>query len=151
MRANALLILLLAIVLPGVLLAPVWPLAGLGVGEDEILYYLPSRVFLHDTIQSGEWPWMNPMTGADRAYAADPQSALWYPPTWLYVLLDPVLANGVVLWLHFSVALLGMYRLLRSERLRRQAAVFGAILFAFSGFMLAHRVHLTMLCSAAWR
>ena len=150
MRTERILIALAIIALPGLLLAPVWGTAGLGAGEDDILYYFPSRVFFHETITNGQWPWLNPWTGLDRPFAADPQSALWYPFTWLFALLPPLVAYPVSLWAHYSIAAWGMYRLLRSSSLSRQAALFGGLVFMLSGFMLAHRVHFAMQHAAAW-
>ena len=129
---------------------PVWRVAGLGAGEDDVLYYYPSRVFFHETTTDGHWPWINPYTGLDRPYAADPQSAMWYPLTWMFAVLPPLWAYPASLWIHYSLALWGMYRLLRASELDRRAALFGGIAFAISGFMLAHRAHFTMQHAAAW-
>lgn len=150
MRAWALAIAVLVLLLPGVMLLPAWSLGGLGANEDDILYYYPSRVFFRETIRAGQWPWLNPWNGLDRPFAADPQSALWYPFTWLFVALPPSWAYPACLWAHYSLALWGMYRLLRAGRLGRSAALFGGLLFAFCGFMLAHRAHFTMQHAAAW-
>lgn len=135
---------------PGVMLAPVWLNAGLGAGEDDILYYYPARAFFRETINSGDWPSINPWTGLGRPYIADPQSAVFYPPTWLFALFTPSLAYSLSLWMHFSLALWGTYRLLRGMHLNRLAAVFGGLAFAFCGCMLAHRVHFSMQHAAAW-
>ena len=80
---------LIFILAPGVLLAPVWLSGGLGAAEDDVLYYFPSRLYFHQTINDGHWPWLNPLTGVGRPFAADPQSAVWYPPTWLFALMHP--------------------------------------------------------------
>ncbi len=150
MRMRRALLALVIIGLPVVMLAPVWRLGGLGAGEDDLLYYLPSRTFFQQTIGAGEWPWVNPWTGLDRPFAADPQSALWYPTTWLFAVLPAAPAYAASLWLHYSLAIWGMYRLLRSGGLERRAALFGGALFAFSGFMLAHRAHFSLQHAAAW-
>ncbi len=76
MWRTRLLVALIILALPGLMLAPVWRLAGLGASEDDILYYFPARVFFHDTIASGAWPWWNPWTGLGRPFMADPQSAV---------------------------------------------------------------------------
>jgi len=132
------------------MMAPVWRLSGLGAGEDDVLYYYPARVFFHETIRDGQWPWWNPWTGMGRPYLADPQTAVFYPFTWLFALLSPLNAYPACLWAHYSIALWGMYRLLRGWRLSRRAALFGGLSFAFCGFMLAHRAHFTMQHAAAW-
>ena len=150
MPARRVLVALLALLLPGVLLAPLWLVNGLGAGEDDILYYFPSRTFFHETVSAGHAPWLNPWTGLGRPFLADPQSAVFYPFTWLFALLQPLHAYPLSLWLHFSLAFVGMYRLLRSIALHPRAAIFGALAFAFCGFLLAHRAHFTMQNAAAW-
>ncbi len=138
------------VLLPGLVLAPTWRLGGLGAGEDDILYYYPMRWLLHAFVAHGELPVWQPWTGLGRPYLADPQTALFYPPTWLFAVLPTELAYPASLWAHYSLALLGAYRLLRAGGLRRDAAMLGGIAFAFCGFMLAHRAHLAMHHAAAW-
>lgn len=150
MRGWGLLVALLAVGLPGLLLAPLWSLGGLGAGEDDILYYYPARVWLHELATTGQLPYLNPWNGLDRPMLADPQHAVFYPTTWLFALLPPPHAYPASLWLHFSLAFLGMYRMLRGFELDRRSAIFGAIAFAFCGFMLAQRVHFTIQHTAAW-
>ncbi len=150
MRGWAWFVALLAVGLPGILLAPLWSLGGLGAGEDDILYYYPARVWLHELATHGQWPFLNPWSGLDRPMLADPQHAVFYPTTWLFALLPPPKAYLASLWLHFSLAFLGMYRMLRGFELDRRSAVLGAIAFAFCGFMLAQRVHFTIQHTAAW-
>ncbi|MCG3128666.1 MAG: hypothetical protein CHACPFDD_03555 [Phycisphaerae bacterium] len=135
---------------PGVMMTPVWPLAGLGPDEDDILYYLPSRSFFHEAVSAGRLPQINPHTGLGRPFLADPQAAVWYPFTWLFALVEPLPAYGASLWLHYSLAAWGMYRLLRAAAVARGPALAGGLSFAFSGFMLAHRAHFTMQHAAAW-
>lgn len=168
MRLRGVVILLLFLLAPGLLLPFVWPLHGLGAGEDDVMYYLPARIFLGECVQRGEWPWINPFTGMGRPFVADPQSAVWYPFTWLFAWFAPLKAYPIHIWLHEAIAACGMYRLLRmptagrdvspfsprapqaESRIGRAAAVFGAITFAYCGFFLAHRVHLTIHAGAAW-
>jgi hypothetical protein len=150
MPTRRLLVALTIILLPGPLLAPLWRQAGPAAGAEDLLYYYPSRAFLHEALAAGHWPWLNPWTGLDRPYAAEPQSALWYPPTWLFAVLPPVWAYSISLWLHFVIAAWGMYRLTRANGLDQRAALFAGLAFAFSGFMLAHHVHLTLLAAGAW-
>jgi hypothetical protein len=151
MRGAGILVAILAFVLPGLLLAPVWRLAALGAGEDDLLYYYPARVWLHELAHDRLLPLLNPYNGLDRPMLADPQHAVFYPSTWMFLALPPAMAYPASLWLHFSLALAGMYRLLRAQKLDRRASGFGAIAFAFCGFMLAQeRTHFTILHSAAW-
>ncbi|MBK8914028.1 MAG: hypothetical protein IPM64_05390 [Phycisphaerales bacterium] len=140
----------LALLLPLAVLLPAWPLAGMGIDEDDILYYLPARVMVGEALRAGRLPELNPASGMDRPVLVDPQNAVWYPATWLFAFLPPPIAYGVSLYGHFVLAFCGAYRLLRHVRCSRGAAAFGAVVFAFGGFMLAHRAHLALHAAAAW-
>lgn len=132
------------------MLLPAWRLGGLGAREDDILYYYPSRVWFGEMLRVGQLPFLNPWTGLDRPFLADPQSAVFYPTTWLFAILPATVAYAASLWLHYSLALWGMYRLLRALKLDFRAALFGGVAFAFCGFMLAHRAHFALQHAAAW-
>jgi hypothetical protein len=149
-QTARLLILLLTLVLPGIVLAPAWREAGVVADEDSLRHLYPARVFLYESVQAGQLSWLNPQDGLGRPLVADPQSAVFYPATWLFAALGPAQAYPVSLWLHYSLALWGMYRLLRAQHLARQAALFGGIAFAFAGFLLAHRAELAVQQAAAW-
>jgi len=144
------LVFLAVLALPGVMLAPVWRLYGLGAGEDDILYYFPMRTLFGELVRGGHWPWFNPWTGLGRPYLADPQTAVGYPFTWLFAVLPPLWAYAISLWAHYSLALWGAYRLLRELALDCRAALFGGVCFAFGGFLLAHRAHFALQHAAAW-
>lgn len=136
--------------LPTVILLPVWRNFGLGASEDDILYYLPNRAFVKACIAAGEWPLFNHWNGLGRPFLADPQNAVFYPFTLLFTALPLKLAYPLHLWLHSLIAATGAYRLARGMRLRREAALFAAITFAFGGFMIGHRAHFAMQAAAAW-
>ncbi len=138
------------VALPVVLLAGAWRLGGASAIEDDLIYYLPIRTFVGQMMCAGQWPFWNPLVGMGRSLAADPQAGLWYPFTYLFVVLAPLIAYPVTVSLHFTIAGGGMYRFLRALRHDWRAAFIGAVAFQFCGFLVAHRVHLTMLQSAAW-
>ncbi|MDX2199384.1 MAG: hypothetical protein SF069_10495 [Phycisphaerae bacterium] len=150
MLSRRILIALSAVLLPALLLLPLWRNAGLGAGEDDILYYWPMRLQFQRCFDAGEWPLLNPWNGLGRPFLADPQTAIFYPPTWLFALTKIDVAYPLHLALHVALAFYGTYRLARNERRSEVAAVFAAIAFAFCGFLLAHRAHFTMQAAAAW-
>ena len=150
MRTRAFWIAIIVFVTPGFVLAPAWWSGGLGPDEDDILYYIPIREYFQRCIVRGDFPLFNPWNGLGRPFLEDPQTALFYPATWLFAIFETWLAYPLHLWLHYSLALWGCYRLLRAQSLDPRAAIFGAVTFAFCGFMLAHRAHLTMQAAAAW-
>ncbi len=135
---------------PAVILAGAWRLGGVSALEDDLIYYLPVRQYIGERITAGDWPLWNPFSRMGISIAADPQSGLWYPPTWLFAVLPPLVAYPVTIILHFALAGMGMYRFLRSLGRYWQAALFGAIAFEITGYLVAHRAHLTIHHAAAW-
>lgn len=138
------------LLLPTVILAGAWRLGGVSALEDDLLYYLPVRQYIGERVAAGEWPAWNPLVGMGTSIAADPQSGLWYPPTLLFAVLPSLVAYPLTIILHFALAGWGMYRFLRAVGRDWQAAFLGAIAFEFCGFLIAHRVHLTMHHAVAW-
>ncbi len=74
---------------------------------------------------------------AGTSFAGELQPAPFYPPTFLLGLLglDGILLCNAFVLLHFALAATFMHLLLRAERLSRLAAVLGASLFAFCGYL----------------
>ncbi|UCD27474.1 MAG: YfhO family protein [Planctomycetota bacterium] len=149
-RYRRLLVSSLIVVLPVVILVGAWRLGGASAIEDDLIYYLPIRQYIGQQIRAGDFPLWNPLVGMGTSIAADPQSGLWYPPTYLFALLPPLLAYPVTIILHFALAGGGMYRFLRACRHDWRAALLGAIAFEFCGYLVAHRAHLTIHHAAAW-
>ena len=140
----------LIVLLPVVILAGAWRLGGVSAIEDDLIYYLPIRQYIGERVRAGELPLWNPLVAMGAPIAADPQAGLWYPPTYLFAALKPLWAYPLTLVLHFALAGAGMYRFLRACRHDWRAALLGAVAFEFSGFLIAHRAHLTILEAAAW-
>ena len=138
------------VLLPIVVLAGAWRLGGVSALEDDLIYYLPVRAYIGERIASGDFPLWNPLVGMGASIAADPQSGLWYPATYLFAILPPLSAYPTTLVLHFILAGAGMYRLLRSYRHDWRAALLGAIAFELCGYLVAHRAHLTIHHATAW-
>lgn len=149
-RRRRFLCTLLIVGLPPLMLAGAWRLGGVSALEDDLIYYRPIRTFIGDSIRAGAWPFWNPYVALGTSVAADPQSGLWYPPTWLFVALPALWALPVTLCLHFALAGGGMYRFLRAIGRAWPAALLGAIAFEFCGFIVGHRAHLTIFEAAAW-
>ena len=122
-----------------------------------ILWFTPAklaatdaRLLLHESISSGGLSTLDARANYERPLAADPRAALFYPPTWLFAFLAPDRAALVFILGHSALALWGMYHLLRSQRRARSAALFGAVVFAYCGFMSAHLNDLPSISAAAW-
>jgi hypothetical protein len=136
-------------VLPMVVLYPLWA-HPLSAGEDDAVYYFPLRTMVGDALERGHWPMHNLREAGGVPLMGDTQSAVLYPPTWLFAAVPDALAYSLNVFLAFAVAGAGMSVYLRSLGLRTAATSLGMLAMMFSGFLVGHRVHLAMLHTAAY-
>ncbi len=135
--------------LPMIVLYPLWT-NPLSAGEDDVIYYYPLRAMVGDSLQQGRWPVHNPREAGGVPLMGDTQSAVLYPPTWLFAAIPNALAYSLNIFLAFAIAGVGMSAYLRQLGLRTVASSLGMPAFMFCGFLVGHRVHLAMLHTAAY-
>ncbi|MBI5723700.1 MAG: hypothetical protein HZA50_07075 [Planctomycetes bacterium] len=138
------LIVLLLACLPMAMLYPLW-LNPTSAGEDDVLYYYPVRKTTGQELAAGRLPIFTDREACGSAVFADPQTSIMYPTTWFFAAMEPKLAYSLSIFAAFGLAGVGAYLYLRRIGLLRPAAAFGATAFMFCGFMVGHRVHLTIL------
>jgi hypothetical protein len=109
-------------------IAPQNPLSG-----DAILQFEPWYQFDRRSLKEGEFPWWNPYQGNGVPHVANSQSALFYPLTWLVIVLG--FKWGLLLSMAAKLFLIGFftYCYLREIRVRHLPALFGAAAFMFAG------------------
>lgn len=148
---------LLLIICPFLLMAPVW-LMG------QALYWgTPSTQFVPwwwqawQAIRGGEWPLWNPMVGMGAPLLANYQSALLYPPTWLYFVMAAIGGLPLMAWwqaisvaLHLAWAGWGMAALVKRLGKSEAAQVMAGLAFALSGYMVARAHFLSINATLAW-
>ena len=139
---------LLILAAPVGMLYPLWS-NPVSAGEDDVLYYYPVRKMVGQALREGRWPVATNADGSGVPLLADPQTAVLHPPTWLFAVLPARRAYCLSILLAFWAAGLGALAYLRRLKLTDGAATFGAFAFMFCGFMVAHRVHLGMIHTAA--
>ena len=113
-------------------------------------YYYPTKSIVRSIVHSGEFPWWNPYYSAGQPIAANPEYEIFYPPGWLIFLPDYDLGFRLHILVHFYIAILGMFAFLRSLRIGRAGASFGAVSFALGGCFLSLVNLLPILFCAAW-
>ncbi len=149
-RRAAWIIATVLLLLPPILLEPSWRLWGLSALEDGLLYYFPQRAWFAQVLRSEGWPLWQHQTYGGFPVFADPQMAMYYPPTWLFLVLPAWLAYPLSISLHHTLAGWLTYRLCRALGRSRGASLVGALMYAMGAFMVCHREHLTMHHAAAW-
>jgi hypothetical protein len=103
---------------------------------DAIQQFYPWRQYAGQSLRSGLVPLWNPYELCGNPFVGNNQSAVFYPETWLHALMPTERALGWATVLHFFASGALMYWFLRVLRLRRPAALIGAIAFMFNGFFV---------------
>ena len=142
---------------PFLLLAPVF-LAGRAMfWGTPILQFIPWWDYAWTTLRMGEVPLWNPLVGMGAPLIANYQTALFYPPNWIYFVLHtvgdvPLMAWGIapLVALHMAWAGWGMYTLARQLALRELSAAVSGLAFGLSGYLVARGHFLSITHAAAW-
>jgi Bacterial membrane protein YfhO len=112
-------------------------------------YFYPYHLLPAQLIARGQLPLWNPYAFSGIPLLGDGQTALFYPPSWLFFVLTGAAALNYDVLVQFSIAGLGFFLFARSLGLWRLPALLGALAYMFGGFMIARVVHLSILSGAA--
>src|SRR6266542_4178712 len=112
-------------------------------------YFQPLRFFTAAQIKTGHLPLWNPYSAGGEPWLANPQTAVFYPPAWLFLVLPFEAAYMLYLALH--LALLGCGALLLfSRKASLGAALIGAVALMFCGPTLSLLDVQNNLTTFAW-
>jgi len=100
----------------------------------------------------GVVPYWNPHVLCGTPFLADWQSALFYPPNWLFMALPLHRAARLTLFVHFFLGAVGAYALARYLRIGRAGATAAGLVFALSAPQLLrlYAGHWGATCALAW-
>ena len=119
--------------------------------RDASHFYYPLFLYLHSCFQAGEFPFWTPYLNLGFPLAANPTTALFYPPSWILALPIPV-------WLAFNLYIIGhvilaagtTFFLVRRWGRSVGAGIIAAFSYGFGGIVLFQYSNLPYLVSAAW-
>jgi len=117
---------------------------------DSIAYFYPARLLLGQSLRNGELPLWNPHQMCGTPFLANYQSAVLYPPNWLFGVIPAARAFGILAALHLFALGAFTFLFLRSLSLGRIASTFGAIAFMLSGFAIAWLELPVFLSTGVW-
>ena len=120
-------------------------------GDDIHRAYYFYRQFFNSFLREGVFPWWNPYTFGGTPFIANPIVNIWYPPTWLFVILPLPLAYSWHIALHMFIAMYGMYWLMRRWT-GKSASWAAGVVFGLSGFFAARiwAGHVDVIAAASW-
>jgi len=117
--------------------------------RDHTDYFQPLRWFTATSLKAGHLPLWNPYSASGEPWLANPQTAVFYPPAWLFLVLPFEAAYMLYLALH--LALLGCGALLLfARRASLGAALIGAVALTFCGPVLSLLDVQNNLTTFAW-
>jgi hypothetical protein len=134
------------------LLPLTWPLltGRVFVYNDLAWFHLPMRHLYQQALRAGDSVLWTPSILAGLYLHGEGQVGLLHPLHWLlYRLLSLQAAFNLELIANYVAAFGGMSWFLRRLRFSPASALFGAMLFAFSGFNLLHHHHINMIAVVA--
>lgn len=133
-------------------LAPFVPMLLLGeipTFRDHRDYFVPLRETTATALQGLELPLWNVLSGSGEAWLADPQTAVFYPPVWLALLIP--FKTGYVLILALHLAIIGIgWRRLMLRWTRDAVATLSACALMLSGPILSLLDVSNVLQTLAW-
>ena len=125
--------------------------------KGEVLYwgtvlfqFWPWHALVRSSILNGNWPLWNPLLGNGTPLLANLQSAVFYPPNLLYLVMPVEHALTISVILHLMGAGLCMFFYARHIGLTPFAAMLPALTYMFSGYIIGRTQFITMVNAAAW-
>jgi hypothetical protein len=117
--------------------------------RDHLDYFEPLRYYTATRLKSGDLPLWNPYNASGEPWLANPQTGVFYPPQWLFLVLP--FETAYVLFLGFHLALLGGgAALLFARDGSRIGALFAALALTLSGPTLSLLDVQNNLATFAW-
>ncbi|HEX7555134.1 MAG TPA: hypothetical protein VF338_00815, partial [Leptolinea sp.] len=121
------------------------------------LQFIPWHWEALQAIQAGVLPLWNPLNGLGAPLAANYQSALFYPPTWLVLIAGwlggitwMAWAHGLLIVLHLIWAGWGMKSLTEYLGVSPIPQIICGLSFGLCGYLVARGGFLTMVQAASW-
>lgn len=131
-----------------------YPLVFLGralVDYDAFVYFYPQRIYLAQSLLAGRVPLWDPNLFLGVPFLGNPQTAVLYPPSWLFLLGQVQVVYATQLVLHAYLAAVFTYLLARRAfGVLPLAAALGGLAYAFGGFAVGQGGHLNQISAAAW-
>ncbi len=105
--------------------------------RDIIHFNVPEHVLAARAFLEGRLPQWNPFLYGGTPLLAEPDIGVFYPPNWLFLVLDPWRAATAFVLLHLPIAAWGALALGRRLGLSRAARAVAACGFTASGYLLS--------------
>lgn len=113
------------------------------------LQFYPWRWFAFEELSEGRLPFWNPYNGAGSPLVANYQSAILYPPNWLYVLDVPQMM-GIIALLHVLWSGWGMWKFTSELEFSTFSRGVALLCYALGGYTIGRLGSFPTANAAAW-
>ncbi|PJF44722.1 MAG: hypothetical protein CUN55_02460 [Phototrophicales bacterium] len=114
------------------------------------LQFYPWRWFAFEELSNGRIPYWNPYNGGGAPLIANYQSAIFYPPNWLYVLLPSAHTMGLIALLHVFGSAYGMFLFGDALKMSTFGRGISMISFALGSYLIGRLGSFPTAQAAAW-
>jgi len=118
--------------------------------RDTTVVEVPVKKLTVHLLKEGNFALWTDAHGNGQPFLANPKNAIFYPTTWLYLILPLFTAFKLHYLIHVILGWLGLYVLYGSYALSKKASFLGASLFAFSGVYLSSFEFYNHIAALAW-
>jgi hypothetical protein len=118
--------------------------------RDTTVVEVPVKKLTVQLLKEGNFALWTDAHGNGQPFLANPKNAIFYPTTWLYLILPLFTAFKLHYLIHVILGWLGLYVLCGSYSLSKKASFLGASLFAFSGMYLSSFEFYNHIAALAW-
>jgi hypothetical protein len=118
--------------------------------RDMFFDFLPQHSFAKQVFWSGQIPLWSSHSGCGKPFAADPQTATFYPLHAVFYLFSASTALRIYCGMHLWVAGAGMFALARHWRMDVAPALVTALSCMFSSWLIANLEFANNLAAAVW-
>jgi len=118
--------------------------------RDLSVFFIPPRLFWVEAVKNGEFPLWNPYYYSGIPLLATLQSAVFYPLNIFLLILPFDLAFNWIIILHFFLAGVFMFLLMREIDASTIGSFIGALIFMLGGYMISVHNLLSTLLSVTW-
>jgi hypothetical protein len=126
------------------------PYVGDFSGSDLTELNLPLRAIAADQFRAGQIPLWTDLIGSGFPLVGEGQAGVFYPLNFLFVILPLPSATVFGLLIHFFLASLFTFFLVRRLGVRPLGSFLAALVFGYSGVFLFRIKHLNLINAATW-
>lgn len=118
--------------------------------RDTTLLEIPLRKHAAELLKQGHFALWTEAHGNGQPFMANPKTAIFYPTTWLYLILPFFVAFKIHYFIHPLIGWLGMYLLAGTYGLSKKASFLSSSLFFLSGLYLSSFEFYNHIAAIAW-